>query len=78
MSNYPLFSRFVERYDPAKNQWSFVASMNNHRDGACVVTDGDNIFTVSGFDGNSYLNTMDVYDPSKNAWTTEGKMVGGR
>ena len=67
-----LFSRFVERYDPVKNQWTFVSSMNNHRDGACVVADDNNIFAITGFDGSSYLNTMDVYDPSKDAWSSEG------
>ena len=64
----------MERYDPVKNQWAFVSSMNNLRDGSCVVADDNNIFTISGFDGSSYLDTMDVYDPSKNVWTTEGKI----
>ena len=47
--------------------------MNSFRDGACVVADDNNIFAISGFDGNSYLNTMEVYDPSKDVWTSEGK-----
>ena len=62
----------MERYDPMANQWTFVSSMNNLRDAACVVADSNNIYAITGFDGNSYLSTMDVYDPSNNAWTTEG------
>lgn len=62
----------MERYDPKNNQWSSVSSMNDLRDGASVVADDSNIFAVSGFDGNSYLSTMEVYDPSKNKWSNEG------
>lgn len=46
--------------------------MNNLRDSACVVADSSNIFAISGFDGTSYLSTMDVYDPAKDIWTCEG------
>ena len=67
---YPL--RFVERYDPKKNQWTFVSQMNNLRDGACVVSDGSSIFAITGFDGNCYLNTIEVYDPSEDTWKIEG------
>lgn len=62
----------MERYDPVANQWSSMSPMNNLRDGACVVADDSNIFAITGFDGNSYLSTMDVYDPSKDVWTSEG------
>ena len=48
--------------------------MNCHRDGACVVSDGDYIFAITGFDGNGYLDTMEVYDPCKNVWKTEGTL----
>ena len=72
-----VFSRYVERYDPAKNEWSFVSSMNDTRDGACVVADDNNIFAITGFAGQSYLSTIDVYDPSKNVWTTQGMHTQG-
>lgn len=65
----------MERYDPKNNQWSSVSSMNDLRDGASVVADDSNIVAVSGFDGNSYLSTMEVYDPSKNKWSNEGLSI---
>ena len=74
-SLFTFFSRYVERYDPAKNEWSYVSSLNNTRDGACVVADDNNIFAISGFDGQSYLSTVDVYDPSKNVWTSKGMHI---
>lgn len=46
--------------------------MNHLRDGACVASDGNSIFAVTGFDGTSYLNTMEVYDPSEDVWMVEG------
>ena len=51
--------------------------MNNTRDGACVVADDNNIFAITGFAGKSYLSTIDVYDPSKNLWTTQGMHTQG-
>lgn len=69
---YYYLLRFVERYDPKKNQWTFVTQMNSLRDGACVVSDGSEIFAITGFDGNSYLNTIEVYDPSEDTWKIEG------
>ena len=66
-------SSTVECYDPAKNEWKFVASMNNQRDGACVVTEGRYIYVISGYDGQSYLSSVEMYDPSTDDWALGGK-----
>ena len=63
----------VECYDPAKNEWKFVTSMNNQRDGACVVTEGRYIYVISGYDGHSYLSSVEMYDPSTDDWALGGK-----
>ena len=66
------FHRRVECYDPLKDEWKFVASMNNCRDGACVVTDGRLIYAISGYDGSNYLSSVEVYDPVKDKWNIGG------
>ena len=65
----------VECYDPAKNEWKFVTSMNNQRDGACVVTEGRYIYVISGYDGHSYLSSVEMYDPSTDDWALGGKIT---
>ena len=62
----------MECYDPKKDEWNFVASMNNQRDGACVVTEGRYLYVISGYDGHSYLSSVEVYDPSTDAWALGG------
>ena len=45
--------------------------MNNCRDGACVVTDGDYLYAVSGYDGHKYLSSIERYCPDKDKWEEE-------
>lgn len=66
--------RTVECYDPAKNEWKFVAPMNSQRDGACVVTEGRYIYVISGYDGHNYLSSVEMYDPSADEWAIGGKL----
>ena len=51
--------------------------MNNQRDGACVVTEGRYIYAISGYDGHSYLSSVEMYDPSTDAWVVGGKRNKG-
>ena len=68
-------SSTVECYDPTIDEWKFVASMNNQRDGACVVTEGRYIYVISGYDGHSYLSSVEMYDPSTDAWVLGGEVI---
>ena len=63
----------MECFDSKKDEWRFVASMNNRRDGACVVTEGRYIYVISGYDGHNYLSSVEVYDPSSDMWALNGK-----
>ena len=64
----------MECYDPQKNEWKYVGSMNNSRDGACVVTDGRCIYAISGYDGYNYLSNVEVYDPIADSWNVGGNI----
>lgn len=62
--------RCVEVYDPARNEWRMLGSMNSARSNAGVAVLGDLIFAVGGFDGNDFLNTVEAYNPELDEWST--------
>lgn len=62
--------RCVEVYDPARNEWKMLGSMNSARSNAGVAVLGNLIFAVGGFDGNEFLNTVEVYNPELDEWST--------
>ena len=63
----------MESYNPRNNEWKYVASMHNCRDGACVASDGRFIYAISGYDGANYLSSVELYDPTSDSWTIGGK-----
>ncbi|CAG5107808.1 Oidioi.mRNA.OKI2018_I69.chr1.g3497.t1.cds [Oikopleura dioica] len=61
----------VERYDPVREEWSMVASMNKRRCGVGVAVLDNIIYAIGGHDGTSYLQTVEKFDPNdENAWST--------
>lgn len=57
------------RYDPKTDVWTAVASMSISRDAVGVCLLGDKLYAVGGYDGQTYLNTVESYDPQTNEWT---------
>lgn len=49
--------------------WTAVASMSISRDAVGVCLLGDKLYAVGGYDGQTYLNTVESYDPQTNEWT---------
>lgn len=58
----------VERYDPATDTWTLIASLSIGRDGIGVSILGDTIIAVGGYDGNQYLRVVEKYDAENNEW----------
>lgn len=46
-----------------------VAPLSMPRDAVGVCLLGDRLYAVGGYDGQTYLNTMESYDPQTNEWT---------
>lgn len=73
--------RVVERYDPATNKWTTVASLpapRSHAMNGTFVMDGK-IILVGGEDGfDKPHNTVFSYDPAANKWTTIGYLPANR
>jgi kelch-like protein 20 len=64
----------VEIYDPlasANNEWKIVAPMNKRRCGVGVAILNQQIYAVGGHDGQSYLNSVERYDPNLNQWSID-------
>lgn len=57
------------RYDPKTDTWTMVAPLSMPRDAVGVCLLGDRLYAVGGYDGQTYLNTMESYDPQTNEWT---------
>uniref|UniRef100_A0A8C0W2X9 BTB domain-containing protein n=1 Tax=Castor canadensis TaxID=51338 RepID=A0A8C0W2X9_CASCN len=68
----------VERYDPKTDSWSTVAPLSVPRDAVAVCPLGDKLYVVGGYDGRSYLNTVESYDAQKNEWKEEVPVNIGR
>ena len=53
-----------ERFNPKKNKWEMIASMKRPRRSLCCVTCPDAIYCLAGYDGKSYLSTVEKYAQS--------------
>ena len=70
----PNILQSVERYDPEKNQWSFVAPLNTKRCQLAVVTDNTTMYAVGGRDEEGDLATCEVYNSVKSEWSVIATM----
>lgn len=55
-------------YDPKNDSWSTVAPLSVPRDAVAVCALGDKLFVIGGYDGHTYLNTVESYDAQKDEW----------
>lgn len=69
------FLSSVERYDPIKNEWEYVASMNVKRSRMALVTCNTKLYAIGGYDGTMNLSSVEMYDPDKNQWTLVSPMI---
>uniref|UniRef100_A0A4W3HQJ8 Kelch-like family member 4 n=1 Tax=Callorhinchus milii TaxID=7868 RepID=A0A4W3HQJ8_CALMI len=68
----------VERYDPKTDTWTTVTSLSVSRDAVGMCLLGDRLYAVGGYDGQTYLNTVESYDAQNNEWTEEVPLNIGR
>lgn len=58
----------MEVYDPSRNEWKMLGSMTSSRSNAGVAVLDESIYAVGGFDGNDFLNTVEVYNLEMDKW----------
>lgn len=52
-------------------EWKMVAPMSKRRCGVGVAVCNELLYAVGGHDGQSYLNSIERYDPQTNLWQTD-------
>ncbi|MCY8879582.1 Kelch repeat-containing protein [Bacillus spizizenii] len=55
-------------YDPKTNEWTRKADMPTARGGAASVTVDGKIYVLGGMSNDGAVNTIEAYDPKKDAW----------
>ena len=56
-----------EAYNIVQDRWETLAPMNTARQSFAAVTLGDKIYAIGGH-SNSYLATVEMYDPHRDVW----------
>eukprot|EP01043_Picozoa_sp_COSAG02_P028238 COSAG02_NODE_1703_length_11241_cov_845.206695_9_plen_619_part_00 len=79
MGGYDGSSRLdtAEKYDPATDRWTPIASMGSVRYAHASVVINGFIYVMGGrvgYDGSSYLDTAEKYDPATDRWTPIASM----
>ena len=62
--NGSLRVKTVDEYDPSRDTWTSIASMEARRSTLGVAVLNNHIYAVGGFDGSTGLNTAEVLDLS--------------
>uniref|UniRef100_A0A915MA67 BTB domain-containing protein n=2 Tax=Meloidogyne TaxID=189290 RepID=A0A915MA67_MELJA len=62
------FLKSAEVYDPETDTWSSIAPMNLFRARVSLVTNGNFLYAIGGYDGENNLNSVEIYNPAKNQW----------
>ena len=62
--NGSLRVKTVDEYDPTRDTWTSIASMEARRSTLGVAVLNNRIYAVGGFDGSTGLNTAEVLDVS--------------
>lgn len=64
--NYPVLTlptEQVERYDPLSGVWTVVKPMLTRRCRLGVATLNGKMYVCGGYDGSTFLQSVEVYDP---------------
>ena len=73
-SSKPLLSS-VEKYDPERNSWSYVADLKEARSVPGCVYWGGKIYVIGGIDSaRFYIYSCEVYSPMTDEWQTIARL----
>ena len=62
------------RYNPSTNSWSPIVAMMSRRSGVGLSVVNGSLYAVGGFDGTTYLKTIEVFDHENSNWKLCGSM----
>ena len=67
-----------ERYDPAANAWSPIASMGTARNDFAAAVINGLLYAIGGRGNSGYLSSGERFDPVANAWSPIASMGTAR
>lgn len=68
----------VESYSPANNAWRPVSPLPYPIAGGLILSDGNTLYFVGGWDGEQFLADAHVYDPIEDRWSSLPPMAHAR
>ncbi|PIO14196.1 hypothetical protein AB205_0004600 [Aquarana catesbeiana] len=68
----------VEVFDPIANRWEKCQPMTTARSRVGVAVVNGLLYAIGGYDGQSRLSTVEVYNPETDVWTKVGSMNSKR
>lgn len=68
----------VERYDTENQTWDTVAPIKIARSALSLTVLDGKLWAMGGFDGHSFLNIVELYDPALNKWEESTPLSSGR
>jgi hypothetical protein len=60
--------RSVEYFDIKTKQWKQIAKMKYARRALSAAVLADGLYAIGGFDGSSYMSSVEKYDNGANEW----------
>ncbi|ELW68696.1 Kelch-like protein 21 [Tupaia chinensis] len=65
----------VDVYNPAKNEWDKIPSMNQVHVGGSLAVLGGKLYVSGGYDNTFELSdVVEAYDPETRAWSVVGRL----
>jgi len=71
----------LSKFDIKKHRsikWKYTGNLNHPRVDAVLIEFGGNMFLLGGYDGQEYVEHIEVYNMETNQWSDYGYMRGGR
>lgn len=68
----------VEVFDPVGNFWERCQPMKTSRSRVGVAVVNGLLYAIGGYDGQSRLSTVEVYNPETDSWTRVSSMNSQR
>ena len=76
--NYYEYTKAVEKYDPALNDWINAPDLNYTRGNFVAITANNKIYVIGGMtssnQGTYFLNSVEEFNPISNNWTIKANM----
>jgi len=78
LCSFLVFFPNVETVRAAEDSWTTLTEMPTARSGLGVAVVDGKIYAIGGSDGNSHLDTNEMYDPATNTWVSKQPMPTAR